>query len=144
MCKFSKNASVACSSVSSRASTSSRLYLTVNDLYHMFVEKSNSFDLQRHQMRSFSSKIHDKCSFKNNCDLIQTRITSYFHATISSAFKTIKFEAFSAMHASIKQSIRISSSRISRFFSFSIRFHFSTFSRSFSVCRHCQKRFVIY
>ena len=31
------------------------------------------------------------------------------------------------------------------FFRFaSIRFHFSIFSRSFSVCRHCQKRSVIY
>ena len=142
MCKFSENANTVCSSTSSRISTSSRLYLIVNDLYRMFAEKSSSFDLQRHQMRFSFSKIIDK----SNCkfDFIQSRITSYFNAMILFVFKSIKFEAFSAMHASIKQSIRISFSRIFRFFSSSIRIFFSTFSRSFSVCKHCQRRFVIY
>ena len=143
MCKSLKNANIACSSTSSRAFTSSRLHLIMNDLYHMFVEKSSSFDLQRHQMRSFFSKIHDKCNLKSNCDFIQSRITLYFHAIILFAFKSIKFEAFASAHVSMKHSTRTSSSRISRF-SFSMRLSFSTFSRLFFVCRHCQKRFVIY
>ena len=143
MCKFSKNANVVCSFTSSRIFTS-RFYFIVNDLLHMFAEKSNSFDLQRHQMRSFFSKIHDKCNFKNNCDLIQNRITSYFHAMISSAFKSIKFETFASTHVSMKHSIRTSFSRIFRFFSSSMRFSFSTFSRFSFVCKHCQKRFVTY
>ena len=142
MCKFSKNANVVCSFASSRTFTSSRFYLIVNDLYRMFVEKSSSFDLQSSQNKSLFSRSLEKCNIRSN-DFIQTRITSYFNATISFAFKTIKFEAFSAVHASIKQSIRISFSRTFRFSS-SMRFSFSTFSRSFSVCRHCQERSVIY
>ena len=144
MCKFSKNANVACSSASSRTFTSSRSYLIVNDLFHMFAEKSNSFDLQRHRMSSFSSRDFDKCSFANKCDFIQSRITSYFYAMISFAFKSIKFETFASIHVSMKHSTRTSSSRIFRFFSSSMRSSFSTFSRFFLVCRHCQERFVIY
>ena len=152
MCKFSKNANVVCSSISSRISSSKhqdiqKLYFTMNDLFRMFVEKSNSFDLQQHQTRSFFSRDFDKCNFKNNCkfDFIQTRITSYFNAMILSVFKSIKFETFASTHDSIKQSIRTSSflfRSISRFVS--MRFFFSTFSRSFFVCKHCQKRSVIY
>ena len=146
MCKFLKNANIACSSTSSRifSSKSSRFYLIVNDLFHMFAEKPNSFDLQPNQNKSLFFRNFDKCNFVNKCDLIQRRITSYFNAIILSAFKSIKFEAFSAMHASIKQSSRISSSRIFRFSFSSMRIFFSTFSRSFPVCRHCQERFVIY
>ena len=144
MCKSLKNANIVCSFISFRTFTSSKLYFIVNNLFHIFVEKSNSFDLQRHRMRSFFSKIYNKCNFKNNYDFIQNRITLYFHATISSVFKSIKFETFASIHVSIKYSIRISFSRIFRFFFFSIRFFFSTFSRSFFVCKHCQKRFVIY
>ena len=143
MCKSLKNANIVCSSTSSRTSTSSRFYLTVNDLFRMFVEKSSSFDLQSNQKKSLSSRDSDKCNFANKCDLIQSRITSYFHAMISSAFKSIKFEAFSATHVSMKQSTRISSLRIFRFSS-SMRLFLSTFFRSSSVCRHCQERFVIY
>ena len=142
MCKMLKNANIVCSFTSSRTFTSSRFYLIVNDLYHMFVEKSSFFDLQRHQMRFSFSKIVDK----NNCksDFIQTRITSYFHAMILSVFKSIKFEAFASIHVSIKHSIRMSFSRIFRFFSSSMRFFLSKISRSFFVCKHCQERFVIY
>ena len=149
MCKSLKNANIVCSFISSRNSSSKhqniriqKFYLIVNDLYHMFVEKSNFFNLQRHQMRFSFSKIVDK----NNCkfNFIQTRITLYFNATISSVFKTIKFETFLATYVSIKQSNCKSSSRIFRFFSFSMRISFSTFSRFFFVCKHCQKRFVIY
>ena len=115
----------------------------MNDLFRMFVEKSNSFDLQRHQMRSSSSKILDKCNLKSNCDFIQFRITSYFNATILFAFKSFKFEAFESTHArenlSRQFSILLSISSISTF-----SFRFSKISRSSFVCRHCQWRFVIY
>ena len=56
MCKFSKNANIVCSSISFRTFISSKFYLIVNDLYHMFVEKSNSFNLQRYQMRFFFAR----------------------------------------------------------------------------------------
>ena len=145
-----KKSAVTCSFasfISSRTSISKhqgiqKPYLIVNDLYHMFAEKSSSFDLQRHQMRPFFSKTHGNCSPKSNCDFIQSRITSYFHAMISSVFKSIKFEAFASTHVSMKHSIRISFSRIFRFSFSSMRISFSTFSRSSSVCRHCQERFV--
>ena len=135
--KSTVNCSLA-SFISSRTFTSSRLYLIVNDLYRMFVEKSSSFDLQRHQMRSFSSKILDK----NNCDLIQTRITSYFNATISFAFKSIKSKAFESTHARENLSRQFSISLSISSISFSFRF--SKIFRSTSVCKHCQERFVIY
>ena len=153
MCKFSKNANVVCSSISSRifSSTSSRFYLIVNDLYRMFVEKSNSFDLQSRHNKSLFSRDFDKCNFANKCDrFIQSRITSYFHATISSVSKSIKFETFESTHVRerISRQFSISSSisfiSFSFRFVFSMRFRFSTFSRSFSVCKHCQKRSVIY
>ena len=135
--------------ISFRTFASSKFYLIVNDLYRMFVEKSNSFDLQRHRMSSFFSKNFDKCNrkcnFANKYDFIQNRITSYFHAMISFVFKSIKFETFASTHDSIKQSIRTSFflfRLISRFVS--MRFSFSTFSRSFFVCKHCQKRSIIY
>ena len=128
-----------------RTSTSSRPYLIVNDLFHMFAGKSSSFGLRRHQMRSFFSKVVGQCSFRSNCKSgpIQIRITSYFNAAISSASKTAKSEAFASAHVSVKHSARTSSSRISRFSS-SMRFFFSAFSRSPSVCRHCQGRSAIY
>ena len=145
MCKFSKNANVVCSSASFRTSTSSKLYLIVNDLYRMFVEKSNSFDLQSNQKKSLSSRNLDKCNSKNNCkfNFIQNRITSYFHATISSASKSIKFETFESTHA--RENVSRQFSIFSRSIWFiSFLFRFSRIFRSFSVCKHCQKRFVIY
>ena len=155
MCKFSKNANVVCSSISFRIFSSKhqniqKLYLIVNDLIRMFVEKSNSFDLQRHQMRSFSFRDFDKCNFANKCDFIQSRITLYFNAMIIFAFKSIKFEAFESTHAreNLSRQFSIFSRSISFvFFSFrfvSMRFSFSKIFRSVSVCKHCQKRFVIY
>ena len=154
MCKSLKNANIVCSSISSRTSSSKhqdiriqKFYLIVNDLFRMFVEKSKSFDLQRHQMRSSFSRDFDKCNSKNNCksNFIQNRITLYFHAIILSVFKSIKFEIFSTTHVSMKQSIRTSFFMfrfISRFVS--MRISFSTFFRFFFVCKHCQERFVIY
>ena len=155
MCKFSKNANVVCSFISSRISSSKhqniqKFYFIVNDLIRMFVEKSNSFDLQRHQMRSFFSRDFDKCSLANKYDFIQSRITSYFHTTILSVSKSIKFETFESTHVReiVSRQFSISQHSISFIF-FSSRFvsmcfSFSTFSRSFSVCRHCQRRSVIY
>ena len=128
MCKSLKNANFVCSFISSRSFTSSKFYLIVNDLFRMFVEKSNSFDLQRHQMRSFFSRDFDKCNFANKCDFVQNRITSYFHAIILSVFKSFKIETFASTHDSIKQSTRTSSFLfrfISRFVS--MRFFFQKF-----------------
>ena len=96
----------------------------------MFAEKSKSFDLQRHQMRSSFSRDSDKCSSKNNCkfNFIQSRITSYFHAMILFVSKSIKCEAFSATHVSMKQSIRTSSFMFRFIFRFvSMRFFFQEF-----------------
>ena len=143
MYKSLKNANVVCSSISSRIS-SSRFYFTVNDLFHMFVEKSSSFDLQSSQNKSLFFRNFDKCNFVNKCDFIQSRITSYFHAIILFAFKSIKFETFASIHVSMKHSTRTSFSRIFRFSFSSMRFFLSKVSRSFSVCKHFQKRFVIY
>ena len=150
MCKSLKNANVVCSSTSSRIFSPKhqdiqKTYLIVNDLFCMFVEKSSSFDLQRHQMRSFSLRDSGKCNSENNCksDFIQSRITSYFHAMITFAFKSVKVEAFESTHAreNVSRQFSIFSRSIS---SISFSFRFSKISRSSFVCRHCQERFVIY
>ena len=126
--------------------TSSRFYLIVNDLFRIFVEKSNSFDLQRHQMRSFSSKIHIKCNFKSNCDFIQSFITSYFHAIISFAFKSIFQidQIWSICINSCSRNLFASFFDLVLDFIYFFSFRFSKMSRRFSVCKHCQWRFVIY
>ena len=142
-----KKLAVCCSFVSltsSQASTSSRFYFIVNDLYHMFVEKSNSFGLQSSQNKSLSSRSLGKCNSKSNCkfDFIQSRITSYFHAMILFAFKSIKFEAFESTHA--RENLSRQFSIFHSISSISFSFRFSRISRSPFVCRHCQERFVIY
>ena len=110
MCKSLKNANIVCSFISFRISTS-RFYFIVNDLFRMFVEKSNSFDLQRHQMRSFFFRDFDKCNFANKCDFIQNCITLYFHAIITFVFKSIKFETFESTHVRENVSRQFSISR---------------------------------
>ena len=111
--------------------TSSKFYLTIDDLFSMFVEKDMRAKLFAIQNSFFSSDIFV---------LRQTRIISYFLLVI----KSTKFENFTSVYDSIKQSIRISSSRsFSSRFSFSIRFLFSTSFYFFSVCWRCQKSFVI-
>ena len=76
--KFSKNANIVYSFISFRIFILSKFYLIMNDFYRMFVKKSNSFNLQRYQMRSFFSKNFDKCNrdnnFKNKYKFIQNRI----------------------------------------------------------------------
>ena len=121
--------------------TFTKFYLTMNDLFRMFVEKFKSIDLQQHQKHQFSLRNFDI----SKRDLMQMRITSYFLLV-----KSTKFEIFTSVHVSIKQSIRISSSRFSFFSSFrfrsyfSIRFLFSTNFFFSSVCWRCQEFFVIY
>ena len=97
----------------------SKLYLTIDDLFRMFVEKSKSINLQQHQKHQFFSRIFD-ISKRN---FTQMRIIFYF----LSISKSRKFEIFILMYDSIKQSTRTSFQRFfsSRFF-FSIRFLFST------------------
>ena len=102
--------------------SSQKFYLTIDDLFRMFVEKSKSINLQQHQNHQFFSRIFD-ISKRN---FMQTRIIVYF----LSISKSTKFEIFTSMYDLIKQSIRTSFQRsfLFRFFSyfFSIRFLFST------------------
>ena len=136
MCKSLKNTNIVCSSISFRIFTS-RFYFIVNNLFRMFVKKSNSFNLRRHQMRSFFSRDFDKCNLVNKCDFIQSRITLYFYTTISSVSKSIKFEIFESTHVRENVSRQFS---ISRWFSILFIFfscRFSRIFRSFSVCKHC-------
>ena len=145
MCKFLKNANIICSSISFRIFSSklSKFYFIVNDLFRMFVEKSNSFDLQSSQNKSLFFRNFDKCNLANKCNFIQNRITLYFHAIITFVFKSIKFEIFESTHVreNVSRQFSIFSRSIS---SISFSFRFSRISRSFFVCKHCQKRFVIY
>ena len=109
--------------------TPSKLYLTIDDLFRMFVEKSKSIDLQQHQKHQFSSRIFDT----SKRDLMQMRIIFYF----LSISKSTKFEVFTSMYNSIKKSTRVSSSRSSYHSSrssSSIRFLFSTSLYFSSVC----------
>ena len=117
--------------------TFSIFYLTINDLFRMFVEKSKSIDLRQHENHQFFSRIFD-ISKRN---FMQMRIIFYFLLVI----KSTKFKLFISMQNLIKQSIRISFSRFFSFrFSFSIRFLFSTNFYFFFVCWRCQEFFVIY
>ena len=98
-------------------------------------------------MRSFFSKNSDKCNrdnnFKNKCNFIQNRITSYFHAMILFVFKSIKFETFASIHVReiVSRQFSISQHSISLI---SFFFRFSKISRSVFVCKHCKEHFVIY
>ena len=133
MCKSLKNVNFVCSFISFRNFILSKFYFIVNDLIRMFVEKSNLFDLQRHQMRSFFSRDFNKCNFTNKYDFIQNRITSYFYAIILFVFKSIKFETFESTHVRefISRQFSISSRSISFFF-FSICFDAFSFFDNFS------------
>ena len=116
--------------------TFTKLYLIIIDLFNMFVEKFMKAKLFSNQNSSFFSNIF---AFR------QARIIFYFLFIFAS--KSTKFEIFTAMHVSMKQSIRATSSRSSfRFssFSFSTRFSFSTTFYFFFVCWHCQTFLVIY
>ena len=115
--------------------TSTKFYLTINDLYIMFAKKFMRAKLFSSQNSSFSS---DVFVFR------QARIIVYF-LFIFSASKSTKFEVFTSVYDSIKQSIRTSFSRSSSSrFSSSIRSLFSTIFYFFSVCWRCQESFVIY
>ena len=143
MCNTLKKSAVNCSlvsSTSSRISVSTRLYLIVNDLFRMFVEKSKSFDLQSRQNKSSFLQKFDKCNSRN-FELIQNRISSYFNAMISFAFKSIKFETFESTHVNenVSRQFAISLSILSISTSF---FRFSKISRFSSICKHCQERSV--
>ena len=109
-----------------------KFYLIIIDLYIMFVEKFMRAKLFSSQNSSFSSDVFAS---------YQTRIIAYFLLV-----KSTKFKFFTSVHDSIKQSIRVSSSRFS-FFSFrsfsSIRFLFSTSLYFSFVCWRCQESFVI-
>ena len=113
-----------------------KFYLTIIDFFNMFAEKFMKAKLFSSQNSFFSSDIS---VFR------QARIIFYFLFIFAS--KSTKFEVFTAMHVSMKQSIRATSSRSSfrsSSFSFSTRFSFSTTFYFSSVCWHCQASFVIY
>ena len=106
--------------------TLTKLYLTIIDLFNMFAGKFMRAKLFSNQNSSFSSDISV---------LRQARIIFYF--LFISVSKSTKFETFTAVHASMKQSIRATSSRSSfrpSPFSSSTRFSFSTTSYFFLVC----------
>ena len=116
--------------------TFTKLYLIIIDFFNMFVEKFMKTKLFSSQNSSFSSNIF---VFR------QARIIFYFLSIFVS--KSTKFEIFTTMHVSMKQSTRATSSRFSfrsSFFSFSTRFSFSTTFYFSFVCWHCQASLVIY
>ena len=116
--------------------TFTKLYLTIIDLFNMFAGKFMRAKLFSSQNSSFSSDISA---------LRQARIIFYF--LFISASKSTKFEVFTAVHASMKQSTRATSSRSSfrsSSSSSSARFSFSTTFYFSSVCWHCQAPFVTY
>ena len=78
-----------------------RSYCTMDDLYNMFNGKPKPIGLQQHHTRLVSPRSSGKCSPESSCTFgsIQSCITSYLNAAVSSAFKTAKFEAFRPEHA---------------------------------------------
>ena len=109
--------------------TSSKFYFIIKNLDRMFVEKNMKTKLFAIQNNFFSSNIF---VFR------QTRIILYFLFVV----KSTKFEIFTSMYDSIKQSIRVSFLRFFSFY-FSTRFLFSTIFYFFFVCWRCQESFVI-
>ena len=116
---------------------SKKSYLIIENFHRMFVEKN---------MKSKLFAIQNSFFFSNIFVSRQARIIVYF-LFIFSVSKSTKFEIFTSMYDSIKQSIRASFSRFfssrSFFYFFSIRFLFSTISYFFFVCWRCQELFVI-
>ena len=111
--------------------TLTKLCFTIHDFFNMFAEKN---------MRAKLFATQNDFCFSNIFVSRQARIISYFLFVI----KSTKFEFFTSMYDSIKQSIRTSSSRFFQFrSSSSIRFLFSTNFYFFSVCWRCQEFFVI-
>ena len=135
---FSSSQKFAVMRSTSLCNLSSKFYLTINDLFRMFVEKFKSIDLQQHQNHQFSQRIFDI----SKRDFMQMRIISYFLLV-----KSTIFETFTSVHDSIKQSTRTSFQRSFSFrfffYSFSIRLLFSTSFVFFLICWRCQEPFVI-
>ncbi|KAG7008141.1 hypothetical protein G7Y79_00007g022660 [Physcia stellaris] len=145
VCKPLENASVACPPTPPRTPTP-RPYLTVDDLFRMFVGKPSPFGLQRHQMRSLSPKAPGRSSSRTSGP-IQSRITSYFHAVATPASKSAKSEAFGPAHArgNVPRQFSVSPSASPiwpRLFRSTSRF--PMVSRPPPVCRHCQGRSATY
>ena len=116
--------------------TLTKLYLTIIDLFSMFAGKFMKAKLFSSQNNPFSPDISASR---------QARIIFYFLSI--SASKSTKFEIFTAVHASMKQSARATPSRSSfrsSSFSSSTRFSFSTTLYFSSVCWHCQASLAIY
>ena len=116
--------------------TPTKPYLTITDLFSMFAGKSMRAKLFPSQNSPSSPGISAPR---------QARITSYFLPT--SAPKSTKSEASTAVHAPVKQSARATPSR-SPFrpspSSPSARFSFSTTPYSSPVCWHCQAPLATY
>ena len=116
--------------------TSSKSYLIIEDLHRMFVEKDIRAKLFINQNNLFSSNV-----FVSR----QTRIIFYF-LFVFKLSKSTKFEIFTSMHVSMKQSTRASSSRslFRSSFYFSSTFFFSTIFYFSFVCWRCQTSLIIY
>ena len=117
----------------------SKSHLIVNDLYRMFFEKSKSMSLQQHQLRS--------CSSRNSKNAISKTVISNL---ISYKF-TLRHISTRRSHLFSKRSNSKSSKsthareNLSRKFSISIHVsRFSKISHFISICKRCQKHFVIY
>ena len=122
--------------IKSTFATPTKPYLTIIDLFNMFAGKSMRAKLFPSQNSPSSPGISAPR---------QARITSYFLPT--SAPKSTKSEAFTAVHAPMKQSIRATPSRSSfrpSPSSPSTRFSFSTTPYSSPVCWHCQAPLATY
>ena len=117
----------------------SEFHLIVNDLHRMFVENSNSFDLQSRQIKSLFSHIFDTC----NLNYVLNFEISY---------------KFALRHVSMRQFYLLSKRSNSKYsnlhmlakvFRANSRFsiHVSEFSKIVyldSICKRCQEHFVIY
>ena len=87
-----------------------KFYLTLNDLYRMFVEKHKSIDLSQHQIRrSFSSNVNSCHSIQRN--LIQINITFYFKSAVNQN-KSISQNSKSSNSKSFQQYTLAKSNRI--------------------------------
>ncbi|KAG7006488.1 hypothetical protein G7Y79_00014g036630 [Physcia stellaris] len=112
--------------------TPTKPYLTINDLFRMFVGKPKPIGLQQHQNHQSSPRTFGT----PKRGPMQMRITSYFLPA-----KSTKSEASTSVYDSVKQSARASPPR-SPFrpspYSPSARSLFSTTSYSSPVCWRCQ------
>ena len=119
----------------STSSLSTKIYLTMNNLFIMFNEKSKSLDLSHRQKSLFFSHYWQLNKFIS----YQTRITTYFLSSLNS----LKFNILSKLEFCLF--IQTSVFRCHIFFdkqninfASRIAFFFDCFINIFHICRRCQ------